>query len=217
MPPTEGTHGRKGERAMKIPLRYQTTEFDCGPTALMNAVSYLFDCETIPPDIPRRISAIGNDSFDCDCRPGRRGTSAEAMRYAADWLNLYAGTTGFPLRCEFLSGEQVNLEPGSALRSCLEEGGAAVVHCLLCVGHYITLTGILEEQVAAFDPYYREEKLPGENSSFVSDHPKEYNLLIPIRHLDDTENRDCAMCRFGSRTAVLFRKTGEAPALEAAP
>ena len=33
---------------MKIPLRYQISEYDCGPTSMLNAVSYLFEREEIP-------------------------------------------------------------------------------------------------------------------------------------------------------------------------
>ena len=36
---------------MQNPLHYQLTEYDCGPTALMDAVSLLFDREEIPPEI----------------------------------------------------------------------------------------------------------------------------------------------------------------------
>lgn len=43
---------------MKNPLNYQTTEYDCGPTTVMNAVSYLFNREEISPDIPKCIYAI---------------------------------------------------------------------------------------------------------------------------------------------------------------
>ena len=34
---------------MKNPLRYQMTEYDCGPTSMLNAMSYLFPREAIPP------------------------------------------------------------------------------------------------------------------------------------------------------------------------
>ena len=32
---------------MKIPLRYQVSEYDCGPTSLLNALNYLFQREEI--------------------------------------------------------------------------------------------------------------------------------------------------------------------------
>ena len=36
---------------MKNLLIYQSTEYDCGPTTLTNAIRYLFDREEIYPDI----------------------------------------------------------------------------------------------------------------------------------------------------------------------
>ena len=41
---------------MKTPLRYQFSEYDCGPTSLQNALSFLFDREEIPPEVLRGIS-----------------------------------------------------------------------------------------------------------------------------------------------------------------
>ena len=34
---------------MKNPLHYQLSEYDCGPTAMLDAISYLFDREEILP------------------------------------------------------------------------------------------------------------------------------------------------------------------------
>ena len=35
---------------MNNPLRYQMTEYDCGPTSMLNAISYLFPRDEIPPE-----------------------------------------------------------------------------------------------------------------------------------------------------------------------
>ena len=48
---------------MKVPLRYQMTEYDCGPTSLLNAVSYLFPREEIPPEIVRSVMLYCLDCF----------------------------------------------------------------------------------------------------------------------------------------------------------
>ena len=32
---------------MKVPLRYQNTEYDCGTTSFVNALAYLFDREEV--------------------------------------------------------------------------------------------------------------------------------------------------------------------------
>ena len=34
---------------MKNPLRYQLSEYDCGPTSMLNALAFLFEREDIPP------------------------------------------------------------------------------------------------------------------------------------------------------------------------
>ena len=47
---------------MKIPLRFQVTEFDCGTVSLLNAFSFLFEREDIPAELVR---AIHNYTLDC--------------------------------------------------------------------------------------------------------------------------------------------------------
>lgn len=36
---------------MKVPLRYQNTEFDCGTTSFINALAYLYDREDFPVEL----------------------------------------------------------------------------------------------------------------------------------------------------------------------
>ena len=40
---------------MKIPLRYQNTEYDCGTTSFINALAYLYDREDIPVELIKAI------------------------------------------------------------------------------------------------------------------------------------------------------------------
>ena len=40
---------------MKNPLHYQLSEYDCGPTSMMNALAYLFEREEIPPEAIRNM------------------------------------------------------------------------------------------------------------------------------------------------------------------
>lgn len=49
---------------MNNPLRIQLTEYDCGPTSMLNAVSYLFPRDDIPPEIVRSIMLYCLDCFD---------------------------------------------------------------------------------------------------------------------------------------------------------
>jgi hypothetical protein len=49
---------------MKIPLSYQRTEYDCGPTSFLNAISFLFHREDIPPDVLRYVMMYTLDSYN---------------------------------------------------------------------------------------------------------------------------------------------------------
>ena len=51
---------------MKVPLRYQMTEYDCGPTSLLNAMSFLFEREELPPELVRNIMLYSLDSYGAD-------------------------------------------------------------------------------------------------------------------------------------------------------
>ena len=43
---------------MKNPLHYQLSEYDCGPTSMMNAIAYLFEREEIPPEASSKYHAL---------------------------------------------------------------------------------------------------------------------------------------------------------------
>jgi hypothetical protein len=66
---------------MKNPLSYQATEFDCGPTTLTNAISYLFKREEIPPDVIKHIVLYSLDAYNCKGEFGKSGTSGMAMMF----------------------------------------------------------------------------------------------------------------------------------------
>ena len=66
---------------MKNLLIYQSTEYDCGPTTLTNAIRYLFDREEIYPDIVKYIMLYCLDSYNEAGEVGKRGTSASAMMF----------------------------------------------------------------------------------------------------------------------------------------
>ena len=49
---------------MKNPLRYQMSEYDCGPTTMLNAISYLFPREIISPEVIRNIMPVSYTHLD---------------------------------------------------------------------------------------------------------------------------------------------------------
>ena len=72
---------------MKIPLRYQVSEYDCGPTSLLNALNYLFQREEISPELIRNIMLYSLDCYGSGGAPGKRGTSRMAMMFLSNWLD----------------------------------------------------------------------------------------------------------------------------------
>ena len=59
----------------------------------INAVSYLFRRDEIPPELTRNIMLYCLDCFGEDGSTGRRSTSRMAMMFLSNWLNGY-GETG---------------------------------------------------------------------------------------------------------------------------
>ena len=141
---------------MKNPLHYQLTEYDCGPTSLLNAVNYLFEREEIPPEIVRNIMLYCLDCYGADGVSGKSGTSGMAMMFLSNWLNGYGHAGHLPIRCRYLTGEAVHLGQNGALRDALQRGGAAVMLVDYEGWHYVLLTKIQGDSVYLFDPYYRE-------------------------------------------------------------
>ncbi|MCI2048800.1 MAG: peptidase C39 [Lachnospiraceae bacterium] len=194
---------------MKIPLRYQVTEYDCGQTAIMNALCVLFGRQEIPPEIPAMCQEIGGDLYNTNGQPSRFGTSCAAMQYIACWLNNYADSTKYPIRVVHIGGRRVNLQPDSTLTACLREGGTAVVRCMLGCAHYITLTGIDEKRrlVYAFDGYYREKPFTEPGIEMVPDRPRQYNRILAFDVLDRKTKGSYSLYHEDLRDATLFYRT----------
>ena len=123
---------------MDNPLRYQMTEYDCGPTSMLNAVSYLFRRDEIPPELTRNIMLYCLDCFGEDGSTGRRGTSRMAMMFLSNWLNGYGETGHLAVSSRDLSGREVNFSQtarsgtlcgAAARRSCGSTLRAGIMCC----------------------------------------------------------------------------------------
>ena len=60
---------------MKVPLRFQVTEFDCGTISLLNAFSFLFEREEIPAALVKSIHKYTLDCYDEEGNIGQGGRS----------------------------------------------------------------------------------------------------------------------------------------------
>ena len=73
---------------MKIPLRFQVTEFDCGTVSLLNAFSYLFDRDEIPAEL---VKAIHKYTLDCYDEEGNLINTYKSQAQAERALRLGGG------------------------------------------------------------------------------------------------------------------------------
>lgn len=189
---------------MKNPLHYQLSEYDCGPTSMLNAMSYLIQREDIPPEIIRNIMLYCLDCYGSDGASGKSGTSCMAMMFLSNWLNSFGPASHFPISSRYLSGEAVNFRQDSSLRDALRRGGAAVVRVDLEGWHYVLLTGIEEDSVFLFDPYYWDEPFDEEAIRIVNDHPTSYNRIVPTRCFERETQEIYSFGPVEGREAVLL-------------
>lgn len=189
---------------MKNPLHYQLSEYDCGPTSMLNAMSYLFQREEIPPEIVRNIMLYCLDCYGADGAAGKSGTSCMAMMFLSNWLNGFGQAGHLPISSRYLSGEAVNFRQDSSLRDALRWGGAAVVRLDLDGWHYVLLTGIQEDRVFLFDPYYLDTPFEDEEIHMVTDHPGAYNRIVPTRYFERETRELYSLGPVESREAVIL-------------
>ena len=200
--------------AMKSPLRYQPTCYDCGTTSLVNALVYLFDRKQVPLEVVRYITAATCDKYVGEAPEHRGGTSTFAMEFLANWLNYYASTTGFPVRCEYLHGpEAVNMQPGNRIEAALAEGAAVVAGVCLGADHYVLLTSADGDCVRLFDPYYdtwplHDFDMPVVGVAMVDDEPFACNRTVERWVFDEPAGTPYSFEQKTCREALIFWNTG---------
>ena len=208
----------KGTIKMKNFLIYQSSEYDCGPVSLINGIRYLFDREEIFPDVIKFIMLYCMDTYNEAGELCKHGTSAAAMNFVASWLNHFSQVKPFPIRCEFLSGEEVTISEGNKIYAALEKGGVVLLHVFLEVGHYVLLTGIEGDTAFLFDPYYEEEGTPEfdaeyytEGITFINDQPKKANRAVSLERLNRFTRGYYEMGEFACREALIMFNKNRSP------
>lgn len=192
---------------MKIPLRYQLTEYDCGSTSVENAIAYLFNRNEIPPIVVKHIMIYCMDSFNSKGEFAKGGTSRMAMNYLSEWLNNCSRTYKFPIHCEYLTGDAVCVSPQSPLIGCLRHGGVVVLRVRYGCWHYVLLTGADKQYVHIFDPYFRKKSFASPEIQIVSDRPMQMNRKVPYSFLNAEHDGVYAMGPKPMRDAILLFNT----------
>lgn len=199
---------------MKTPLHYQITEYDCGPTSMLNAISYLFERDEIPPDVPKYIMMYCLDAYNGKGEFGKSGTSQMAMMFLSSWLNQFSKAKKFPICCSYLSGEEVKISEESLIVGALQQGGAVIIRLLYGGWHYVLLTGVRGTKAELFDPYYRKRPFTTPGIELVLDKPAQINRRVAFDVMNSEAKGPYALGPLETREAVILfngetRKTPE--------
>lgn len=189
---------------MKVPLHYQMSDYDCGPTSMLNAIGFLFERETVPPEIIRNITLYCLDCYSADGLPGRRGTSCSAMMFLSSWLNDFGRLGLFPISSEYVSGKSVYIGQQSRVCDALHRGGAVVVRLFYDEWHYVLFTGEKDGSIYLFDPYYRTEPFAQTDVLVDNSHPFSYNRVVPARYFNNTAESLYSLADPDGREAVIL-------------
>lgn len=189
---------------MKNPLHYQITEYDCGPTSVLNGINYLFDREVIPPEILRNVMLYCLDCHSKEGVPGKMGTSHSAMMFLSSWLDSFGNLGLMPISSKYISGESVYIGQESLINDTLIRGGAVVVRLFYDEWHYVLLTGIKGDKLLMFDPYYRDKPFDDDDIGLVTDQPFKYNRIVPFSRFNREIEELYSFGAVDTREAVLL-------------
>lgn len=196
---------------MKNVLNYQSSEYDCGPTTLINAVRYLFDREEIAPELLKAISLYTLDSYNAQGESGKSGTSRMAMQFLTSWMNQYGRSKGFPIEARFLETDQVYIATDSEIVSCLQQKGVVIARVWLYEDeHYVLLTQSSEGEIGLFDPYFVDfsqeelQELKEQGVTVIMNEPLERNRVVRADVMNRKEAVNYAMGEKRMREAVLL-------------
>lgn len=192
---------------MKIPLKYQSTEYDCGPTAVTNGINFLFDRENIPPEVIRNIMLYSLDAYDRNGEAGKMGTTGMAMLFLSNWLNQFGKVKKWPINASVITGESVFISQNSEVITCLQSGGAVVAKVMLGVWHYVLLTGVDEEYIYLFDPYYRKRPFKEEGVTIINNDPTKLNRKVKREIFNSQGKENYAFGTIEERECVLLYNT----------
>ncbi len=189
---------------MKNPLHYQLSEYDCGPTSLLNAIAFLFEREEIPPEVIRNIMLYCLDCYGEEGMPGRKGTSRAAMMFLSNWLNGLGQVGKMTVFTKYQAGNNVYLGQDSQINDALHRGGVVVVRLFFEEPHYVLLTAERDGRVFLFDPYYIEEDCECGNVQIVLNREFQYNRIVPQEYFNRETDEIYALGPVEEREAVIL-------------
>lgn len=177
---------------MKNVLIDQSSEYDCGPTTLVNALRFLYERDELNPDLLTAIFNLTLDDYSSEGEYGKRGTSYKAMRGVSAFFEAYGKGTDFPIHSHVLTGNDASISTGSPVVRALESGKAVAVARVWHGGdgHYILLNGVKDGRILAYDPYADDSVIDGDLIRGVEDTDGRVNrsVAFTVFHAEGKSN-----------------------------
>jgi hypothetical protein len=188
------------------PLRYQSTSYDCANAAILNAASYISDFTEIPTVFFKKVNEVCLDKCN-DIE--MKGTSRDAVKHIANWLNEYSNNTDFFIRCKIYEGADVTFLNSPYLLNDIKQPNTAVVLlCNLYDEHWVTITDADNNYLYLFDPYYWNEGYNDTKIKYVND-PFKANRKIPIDFMETTNGVYYSLKPIENKLAVVFENVSK--------
>lgn len=190
---------------MKVPLRFQITEYDCGSVSLLNAISYLFDREKIPAEFVRAISIYSLDCYDAEGNLGNAGTSRDAIENLSKWMLDYSNRKKIGISCKHLLKDFVTIEE---INNHMKDNTVILLRTYLCDDHYVLITGIEKDYVYMFDPYYVDSDYfeNDEEIEIILDKPFSYNRKVSIKRFNENLPLNFSLGPIDKRECLIISK-----------
>lgn len=190
---------------MKVPLRFQNTEYDCGTTTFINALAYLFDREEISVTLIKKIYQYTLDVENNIGIIGAGGTSVNATEKLTKYISRYANTNDFNIKCELLEKDEVSFDK---IIQCIENKGVVIARCYMEGEHYVLITNIDKDNVYLFDPYFLPEDYYKNDKkvNIVLFNDFKYNRIVSIDRFISKNKKDFALVDNENKEVILINK-----------
>ena len=188
---------------MKILLKYQNSEYDCGPTSFINALAYLYEREEVPIELIKAVYEYTLDVKNSEGIVGKGGTSRENQILLGEYFNKYAALTKFKIHAESTRNVTEDF-----IKDGINKGGVIVARCFQDVEHYVLITNIIDDKAYIFDPYYEliDEYKGDDEIKVVLDKPYEYNRIISMNRLFIGSDLNYSLMEPSKRCITLITK-----------
>lgn len=193
---------------MKVPLRFQITEYDCGTVSLLNALVFLFEREEMPLELVKTIHKYTLDCHTEEGELGKTGKPKELIMNLSKWVTDLVNKKDFGVKFTRCVKGEVNLD---SIRSCIKAKGVVFAKTYRCHDiseHYVIITSLDESNAYVFDPYYLDERHYDMDSevSFIFDEPFKYNRIVKLDRLLSNTKKDLSLGRSDVRECILIEK-----------